>query len=623
MTYIHRLKNIMLHEEYTPKFLAALPGLKDLGMDCCRSVKGSEALEIEKKLVADFPRVFGQLTNLSLRIRQIKDLECILPHTTSLRVLHIDSAVGHYHHITSPGMADDDDDKEQPRTAVVHQLYTDLVLLLERTLSKQLRELWLHQPPPDDETDAILFQSLSNLQVWPELDVFCTVEKTPNPLEIMDSRWPRFLENAWQASQAHRRWRFPFDDDPALNIYEAGLVQPGTTAALYQWMVHNCKNYEGEVKVDEFTQNTAEGSMESQTGFLNPSLATDRLLELEAVNSSVELKLRIKTIFPPSKKHGLSELLETLAPHIRQLTIQLQEVALGFWPGVRLSMDERYRMYWTARWACNAWYTWLMGFLPRCTRMHSFRLGSHTTGYDADLPLVDFRAPLATLCRDHALRHLDLDCAGLMQPATSACGSFPESQPPHPRRVIHMLHWISAPFTASDSDEEEEEKGSSFNSNYILTNLHTLVLHGLFILRPAEASWLLSVPRALPNLTRLVIDGLVWDPTYDEDDDEDEDEDDDNYGVDPRFSKKVDKELRMQRLREWLVRKLKEAAKGAAEEKEEREEGKADSKDGIEVRVDDLRTMADRTMADRMGPWVFRIKKEEKRAHVRRDLFFN
>lgn len=383
--------------------------------------------------------------------------------------------------------------------ALPYMDYKQIVPTIAATVGYSLVRLDLSRQPELAQIDDFI-KPLGDRSKFPVLKTF-NVAQLPATLDDKGSRLERakFLYETCRASKCHGQWKFPHKN-LQVDVLEMAELEAGQIKTLFLWLAKNIPGWEGEFLMEEVS-------------FLNPVEVIPKLegflRGMETIADAVPLKLRIDSVFPPTKKNRILPIVKKFASRLVQLTVSPSEADPNGEEGEDFIAS-------TAKVAFVEWCNFLEAILPLCKNMHTFRTVSRNAGQGADIALHGkLEHHITALCRDYQLRHLDIDVASLLQPE-SLPGSalFDQDEPGDaPRVVIQGLAWMSTP------------RGSMMKPDFsnCLQNLQTLKMKNLFILRQVEMVWFTNLTAKLKNLNLIEIHGLVWHIGYDDGEDGSED----------------------------------------------------------------------------------------------------
>lgn len=391
--------------------------------------------------------------------------------------------------------------------------------VLTKTVGSQLKELRFGAQ--EEEVDTVGFDypvgpsfvfgypsipDLGRKEDWPFLKVVEFGRLWSRLGDGMDRI--KLLLSIWRATVRHGGWVAKFREPLELELYELSHIAPGEAHAFLSWIKQHKGPETDDLVIGMDTHNFI---IEGLEGTTRNRVATS-VVEL----FGNELALKITGDFPPTAEPYLMPILDKITPYIKRLTVDPEQVLNNEYV---IDISD-------AQYAFVQWSEFLKMFLPKCTNMETLRIRSDSTGKGGDIPLAKYDSEIATLCRDHKLRYLDVDASALTQPETNASTDMEFSKcAQEPYLAIQHLMWISLPDSRSG--------WNSFRNN--LLTLHHLTLHGIFLHRQTEFIWFTNITSKLKNLEKLEVHGLVWHTGYSkelawEEDEEWEDEnEEDNY----------------------------------------------------------------------------------------------
>lgn len=475
------------HQEFSSKLPAPIP----------REPKDSSGKELDSeeqrvgRLISEFGGTsMKNITQISFNWSVLASFGKVLSHLTKLQEL--------YSFI--PDLTD-----SHIRLSATD--FRQIVPTIGATVGSTLVKLIFSRAPEMAYIDDFI-KPLGDRSRFPSLKVF-NVTRLHWSLSDKDSRIERvkLLYEICKASKRHSQWKFPHRSLP-VDVLELAVLEAEQIKTLYLWLCENILEWDGEVLLKEIS-------------LLNPVEVIPELesflKKMEKIADVVPLKLRIESIFPPTKKSKLMPVIKKFAPRLVQLTASLSMVDPDGGNDEELITSS-------AQLGFMEWTLFLEEFLPLCKNMHTFRTISQTGGNGADIALErKLESTLAKLCRVHKLRHLDIDLASLLQPETlpgALLLNGNEEPGEGPRKVIQGLAWISTPH------------GSMMKPDFknCLQNLRTLKMKNLFIFRQVEMVWFTNLTAKLKNLELIEVHGLVWHVGYEKG--ESDSGDDDDYGED-------------------------------------------------------------------------------------------
>lgn len=398
-------------------------------------------------------------------------------------------------------------DPMDTQRALPDRYYRQIVPTIAATVGSTLVRLDLRRQPTLAHIDGF-FKLLGDRSKFPSLKIF-NVTHLPMTLDERTSQLERakFLYETCRASERHGRWIFPHKN-LHVGVLEMAELEAEEIRTLYVWLTKNIPKWNGEFLMEEI-------------GFLNSEAIPDfeRFFEkMKKISDTVPLKLRIDSIFPPSTKNGILPIMKKFASRLVQLTLSPSEIdPSGEVEDVDLIAS-------TVQIASKEWRNFLETILPLCKNMHTLRTISRIGGDGVDIQLGETEKSLATLCRVHKLRHLDIDISSLPQSESLFRSALRDRDGPGdaPRPAIRELAWISTPH------------GSMMKPNFknCLQNLRSLKMRNLFILRRIEMVWFTNLTAKLKNLELVEVQGLVWHIGYEHGLADSEDDDDADKGKD-------------------------------------------------------------------------------------------
>ncbi|KAF8245473.1 hypothetical protein K440DRAFT_407088 [Wilcoxina mikolae CBS 423.85] len=387
--------------------------------------------------------------------------------------------------------------------------------LLTQTVGKQLKELHFgsqdddtsqYLNAPDDDSLELGFKPLPDLgskDDWPHLKLveFGRIWA----LDDDDMDRINFLQNVWKAHTKHGGWKVKFREPVLLELYEvSALASKGESgieraSSFFSWLREVNSEDVDVVAIGMETHRVLSEEL-NDAALANLAIFAKHLFR-------GGLKLKLTGYFPPNAEPAVTPVLKKLTPLITRLTVHPDEMLHGFGD----AEDDLAE----AQDAFVQWSDFLKGFLPKCTHMKTLRIRSNTTGQGGDIPLGKFETELATLCRKHKFRNLDIDACALTQPETNAGNDMPFTMNiEEPYMAIKHLAWISLPDPRSGWNNLENN----------LLNLRSLTLTGIFLHRQTEFIWFTNLTAKLKYLEKLRVHGLVWHAGHDKEQSWEEDE---------------------------------------------------------------------------------------------------
>lgn len=428
------------------------------------------------RLIAEFGEtVMKNITQVTFNWTSIVTFEKILGHLPKLQNL--------YASIPNP---------EDAHRSLPYMDYKQIGPTIAATVGHTLVRLGISRWPGLAHIDNFI-KPLGDRSKFPALKIFNIAQLSST---VGDERLERVkpLYAICKASECHGQWIFPHKG-LQLGVLEMAELKSGQIKTLCLWLAKNIPGWDDEFLIGDVS-------------FLNPVEANPKLegflKKMETIADVIPLKLRIDSVVPPTRKNRMLSIVKKFASCLVQLTVSPSEID----PTGEAGDDEFVAT--AAKMAFVEWCEFLMTILPLCKNMHTFRTVSRTRGEGADIALHGKLEHFITaLCKDHKLRHLDIDAASLLQPE-SLPGSvlFDRDEPGEaPRVVIQGLAWMSTP------------RGSSMRPDFsnCLQNLRTLKIRNLFILRQVEMVWFTNLTAKLKNLELIEIHGLVWHIGYEGD----------------------------------------------------------------------------------------------------------
>lgn len=427
------------------------------------------------RLIAEFGvTVMKNITRVLFNWTSIATFEKILGHLPKLQKLNV--------------FIPDPEDGNKP---LPYMDYKRIVPTIFATVGHTLVRLSLSRPPRLAHIDDFI-KPLGDRSKFPALKIF-NIAHLCSTVDGESLERVKFLYATCRASICHGQWTFPHKN-LQVDILGMAKLEAGQIKTLYLWLAKNIPRWDGEFLMGD-------------VNFLNPVEAVPNLgaflKKMETIADSVPLKLRIDSVLPPTKRNRILPIVKKFASRLVQLTVSPSAVHPTREEGDGNSVAS------AAKIAFVEWCNFLEAILPLCKNMHTFRTISRTQGEGADIALHDkLEHYIAALCRDHKLRHLDIDAASLLQPESLSGSALfgRDALGDGPRIVIQGLMWMSTPH------------GLSLKPDFsnCLQNLRTLKIKNLFILRQIEMVWFVSLTSKLKNLELIEIHHIVWHIGYED-----------------------------------------------------------------------------------------------------------
>lgn len=274
--------------------------------------------------------------------------------------------------------------------------YKRIVPTIAATVGSTIVILGFSQQPKLVHIDDFI-KPLGDRSKFPALKIF-NVAQLPSTIGDENSRpeRARFLYETCRASECHGQWTL-LHVNLQVDVLEMAELEAGQIKTLYLWLSKNIPEWDGEFLMEE-------------ASFLNPVEVIQKfegfLKKMEMIADAVPLKLRIDSVFLPTKKNRILPIAKKFASCLVQLAVSPSEVE---------GEGDEDIIAFTTKMAFIEWCNFLGAILPLCKNMHTFRTVSRTRGEGADTTLHGrLEHHITALCRMHKLRHLDIDAASLL-----------------------------------------------------------------------------------------------------------------------------------------------------------------------------------------------------------------